>query len=91
MQGRTSVRKRCGQLWKSLTVQSNGEIVACCYDVNGTMSYGNVNDISLREAWRGAAIRDLRKQHLDRDFSRLPLCDGCIKTFQKPKPAREPV
>jgi hypothetical protein len=33
----TGRRKSCSKLWDSLTVQSNGEIVACCYDVNGTM------------------------------------------------------
>ena len=50
-------RKSCPQLWDSLTVQSSGEIVACCYDVNGTMSYGNSAAITLGDAWRGESIR----------------------------------
>ena len=84
-------RKTCPQLWDSLTVQSNGDIVACCYDINGSMGYGNVNDLSLRDAWDGTPIRQLRDQHVTLDFSQLPLCGACEKTFRKPKPTRAPV
>lgn len=80
-------RKSCQKLWDSLTVQSNGEIVACCYDVNGSMPYGNARDVGLMDAWQGAAIRAMREQHLALDFSRLPLCGACDGTLRKPQAA----
>ena len=82
-------RKSCQKLWDSLTVMSNGEVVACCYDVNGSMPYGNVQDVGLMGAWQGPAIESLREQHLDLDFSALPLCAACDGTLRKPKAAVE--
>lgn len=76
-------RRSCPKLWDSLTVQSNGQVVACGYDVNGTMPYGNVADMSLLDAWNGEAIQALRQRHLDLDFDGLPLCNDCDKTFKK--------
>jgi len=79
----TDRRRSCPKLWDSLTIQSNGQIVACGYDVNGTMPYGNVADMSLVEAWDGEQIRALREQHLRMDFGGLDLCAGCNKTMKK--------
>ena len=78
-----SRRRSCPKLWDSLTIQSNGQIVACGYDVNGTMPYGNVSDMSLIEAWNGERIRALRAQHLSLNFDGLDLCAGCNKTMKK--------
>lgn len=83
-------RRSCPKLWDSLTIQSNGQIVACGYDVNGTMPYGNVADMTLVDAWNGARIRALRAQHLKLDFDGLPLCQGCSKTMKKHADADEP-
>ena len=76
-------RRSCPKLWDSLTIQSNGQIVACGYDVNGTMPYGSVADMTLVDAWNGARIKALRAQHLELDFDGLPLCEGCSKTMKK--------
>jgi MoaA/NifB/PqqE/SkfB family radical SAM enzyme len=78
-------RRSCPKLWDSLTIQSNGQVVACGYDVNGTMPYGNVADMSLVEAWNGDPIRALREQHLKLNFDGLALCEGCNKTMKKRK------
>ncbi len=82
-----SRRRSCPKLWDSLTVQSNGQVVACGYDVNGTMPYGNAGDMTLLEAWNGGAIDDLRERHVALNFDGLPLCDGCDKTFKKRRSA----
>ena len=76
-------RRSCPKLWDSLTVQSNGQIVACGYDVNGTMPYGNVANMTLADAWGSERIKALRRQHLELDFKDLPLCEGCSKTMKK--------
>ena len=76
-------RRSCPKLWDSLTIQSNGQVVACGYDVNGSMPYGNVADMTLVEAWGGERIRTLREQHLRLNFDGLDLCAGCNKTMKK--------
>ncbi len=78
-------RVPCRKLWKSLTIMSNAEVVACCYDVDGSMTYGNLKDKSLAEIWDGAAIASLREKHLKLDFKSLPLCNGCDATFAPAK------
>ena len=73
-------RVPCRKIRQSLTITSAGEVIACCYDANATMSYGNLRDTGLKEIWEGEAIRKLREKHQVLDFSGLPLCVNCDAT-----------
>lgn len=59
------------------TVLSNGDVVACCMDVNGTLQMGNVARQSLREIWKSETYTNLRQAHLQLALERYPLCQGC--------------
>lgn len=37
----------------SVSVWSDGEVVACCFDWKKVLSYGNLNNQSLKEIWNG--------------------------------------
>jgi radical SAM protein with 4Fe4S-binding SPASM domain len=68
----------CPSPWDQLVVNAQGEILPCCCDYEGTsLSLGNLRDMTLRQAWEGPQMARLRRMHLERRFSELPLCDTC--------------
>jgi len=75
-------------LWDALTILWNGDVVPCCFDVDGQMVLGRVGEQTLEEIWRGAGLAEMRRQHVARDFSRLPLCSVCQHTHARLNVAR---
>lgn len=63
--------------WSSLSVMSDGRVVPCCYDYDGLVELGNLNDQTLDEIWNGGAMQALRSQHLAGDYRGNPLCAVC--------------
>jgi radical SAM protein with 4Fe4S-binding SPASM domain len=72
-------RVACRQLWVRLVVLSNGELVPCSQNIDGELSLGNIRDMSMREAWTGSEMSDLRMQHISNNFcgKRGETCKGC--------------
>jgi radical SAM protein with 4Fe4S-binding SPASM domain len=66
----------CRELWRgAMVVQSNGEVVPCCRDVEGELSIGNVHESSLPEIFNGDRMKRLRELHRKGHFPRL--CANC--------------
>lgn len=71
------LRHPCRMLWKNLTIYHNGDVSPCCYDAEGEMIVGNVLRNTLKEIWKGEALKSFRMYHLNGDFESLPLCSRC--------------
>ena len=58
----------CVNPWASVSVQSDGTVVSCCYEWGKTPEnvYGNLNDQSLVDIWNGPAVAALRAAHRNR-------------------------
>ncbi len=80
-------RKPCSRLWRDMTIQSDGTVVACSFDVNGDLPTGDACVSSLEEIWNGEQAMELRRRHWARDFSRIAVCDGCGFTHKDAKAA----
>lgn len=65
----------CDYPWRSLIVLWNGDVVVCCFDVNGTQNVGNAFENNLSEIWNGAKIQQLRRDFID--FKNEGLCEYC--------------
>jgi len=66
----------CRELWRgAMVVQSNGEVVPCCRDVEGELSIGSVHESSLPEIFNGDPMKRLRDLHRKGRFPRL--CANC--------------
>ncbi|MDR1159417.1 MAG: radical SAM protein [Syntrophomonadaceae bacterium] len=65
--------RACG-LARNIAVLSNGEITCCCLDVEGELSLGNIENISLLDAI-ASPLRNLVHQHPDY-FSTCRRCRG---------------
>lgn len=68
----------CEKPWTSVTVLWDGRVVPCCFDHDGLLTLGNINQNSLLDIWRGEALITLRQQHRDGDLDGVPLCRNCV-------------
>ncbi len=72
-------RVPCRQLWTRLVVLSNGELVPCSQNIDGELSLGNIQNISIQEAWTGIEMANLRSQHICNIYNdkRGEICAKC--------------
>lgn len=70
-------------LWSNLAIHSNGNICACCYDLNGELILGNIKENSIYDIWHGKKCRQLRFAHLKGLFKNIPVCENCEFTHRK--------
>lgn len=54
--------KPCQQIFSMLNVLWNGDVVPCCYDVEGSVVLGNVKNATLTEIWNSPAFKDFRRR-----------------------------
>jgi len=72
-------RVPCRQLWARVVVLSNGELVPCSQNIDGELSLGNIENISMHDAWTGVKMADLRMQHISNNYygKRGKTCEVC--------------
>ena len=69
---------RCPRLWNGpLYVNYDGEVNGCPGVLFRAKSLGNAREQSLNELWNGKRMREMRKAHVERDFSAAPECLTC--------------
>jgi radical SAM protein with 4Fe4S-binding SPASM domain len=52
----------CEYVFSTLVVNSNGDVVPCCYDIHSEHVMGNVYRQPLAEIWLGRKFRDFRRR-----------------------------
>lgn len=67
----------CPQPWQRMTVEWEGTILPCNNDDIRKYSPGNVNDMTLKEAWHSEAINTVRNSHIKGCAHLIEDCDGC--------------
>jgi radical SAM protein with 4Fe4S-binding SPASM domain len=61
----------------TMAIHQDGSVVACAVDYEGKFKPGNVNEISVKEAWRRLG-EQLRAPHREHRWSEIPdPCKGC--------------
>jgi len=66
----------CKQLWYSLMVNADGNVIPCCYDYSEDLILGSVSDQSIREIWDGTPMQKLRRD-IQEDRMAIPPCKVC--------------
>jgi radical SAM protein with 4Fe4S-binding SPASM domain len=73
----TQFRIACPWGNNTMAIHQDGKVVACAVDYAGMFEVGNVNEITVKEAWRRLGER-LRKPHREHRWDDIPkLCKGC--------------
>lgn len=61
----------------TMAVHQDGSVVACAVDYEGKVKVGNLNEITVKEAWRRLG-EQVRKPHREHRWKDIPdLCKGC--------------
>jgi radical SAM protein with 4Fe4S-binding SPASM domain len=71
-------RPRCGceYVFSTLVVNSDGDVVPCCYDIHSEHVMGNLFRQPLAEIWLGEKFREFRRQVCARRDA-VPICRHC--------------
>jgi radical SAM protein with 4Fe4S-binding SPASM domain len=69
--------KTCKNLWERMTVYWNGDITTCIADLEGNEVFGNLNEVSIKDAWNHHKLLKFKSMHRDGRFQELYLCSNC--------------
>ena len=72
-----STRMPCPGLWKTPVIRWDGELMACCADVDGEIALGNLRDGSFADLWFGERMTEYRMIHIEGRFEEIPKCWSC--------------
>ena len=65
----------CSNLFETMTIMSNGNVVACCYDLPGEISFGNVFEQDYLKIWNSKGFSTFRKNFRNKVYANL--CKNC--------------
>lgn len=68
---------RCRRLWTSTTILSNGDVVPCCFDKEGSYRFGTITtEQTLKVIWRSSDYERFRTRNLH-DRREIDICRNC--------------
>jgi radical SAM protein with 4Fe4S-binding SPASM domain len=67
----------CWVLFTGLKITWDGKLTACCFDHESEFEVADLTKVSLEEAWNCEKYAELRRCHLENDFSNSP-CSKCL-------------
>jgi len=65
----------CPQIWQRMAVWWDGTILPCNHDDDALLALGNVENISIEEAWNSDRLNKLRAAHKKGAAHEIPACD----------------
>lgn len=65
----------CPQLFETISILSNGNVVPCCYDLRGKKVFGNIFQKQLSQIWHSEEYRKFRENFKSKSYQ-FP-CSGC--------------
>jgi molybdenum cofactor biosynthesis enzyme MoaA len=75
--------KPCHMLWDRIHLTQEGYLTLCCVDYENSLTYADLNESTLKEAWNSPIIQDMRKRHLDKNLKGT-LCHNCLYGAEEP-------
>jgi radical SAM protein with 4Fe4S-binding SPASM domain len=70
-------RFSCAQLWQRIFVRPDGSIGICCRDHYTACGIGNINNMTLKEAWNSPVLKEIRDKHQNMKWHDVKLCSRC--------------
>lgn len=75
-------KKPCKDIYHQIGIYWNGDVVPCCYDVDGKEIMGNLHEKSLEDIWNSEKYMNFRKK-VD-NFKKSPqeeppICNNCLR------------
>src|SRR5690606_32247218 len=64
--GRAATYRLCPYPWFSFSIACNGDVVACCRDLEHKTVLGNLLEQEFEEIWNGARYQQLRRDLVEK-------------------------
>ena len=71
----------CENLWDRMYIWFDGKVNPCDADYKSYLSYGNVNEFSIKKLWNSKIIKNIRNKHITNQRSEIDSCNKCGVTF----------
>ena len=76
------LQKPCTDIYKQLAIYWNGDVVPCCYDVDGFEIMGNIKTENLNKIWNSEKYQNFRrniKNHMHTPQDEPEICKQCLR------------
>ncbi len=74
---KSKTKNICARLWYSTVILSDGRVVPCCFDKNGTYTFGKItDDLTLAEIWTSEHYKQFREA-VSANREKIPICGNC--------------
>jgi len=73
----TPDRPSCAEPITKMQILSDGQVTACCYDINGEINVGHALQ-GVDAVWQSSEMRRLQEAHLRHELAGYPLCQQCL-------------
>lgn len=71
------VRVPCPFPFERIMIDVRGKISFCAYDIRFETDFGNVHNISIKQAWQGEKFMKWRRLLLEGKYEEIPVCSKC--------------
>ena len=68
----------CRSIFQHMLVMSSGKVALCCFDYDGSIVLGDLNEQSINEVWNSDKIKGIRELHLSGQGNKIKLCKDTI-------------
>lgn len=73
---REPMSKMCVRPFRNMNVNWRGDVLLCCNDYRGSLSFGNLRDVTLVDAWNSEKM-NIYRLYLQNKRRDTPLCSTC--------------
>ena len=70
--------KGCDLPFKQLVIDDDGEILPCCKLAGKKLAIGNIDTMTLQEAWDSSKMKHLRRIHSTKEWQNHDICRNCM-------------
>ena len=70
--------KGCDLPFKQLVIDDDGEILPCCKLAGKKLPIGNIDTMTLQEAWDSSKMKHLRSIHSTKEWQNHKICRNCM-------------
>ena len=72
-----NIKFYCPNPFETITIMANGDVVPCCFDINGEMVFGNIKNFDIQDIWASDKYNVFR-DGIKNNKAQL-LCKKCTK------------
>ena len=71
----------CPQVFDVISIRWNGDITACCGDIQGEMTLGNIMSDSIADCWVCKKEQEFRRLLAEGRYEDISACKDCYDVY----------